>query len=58
MLKNELILRSKKSELIEQELWDVVLAYNLLRFMMIQMAYSQKETEPYQIRLASILQVS
>ncbi|MQL49910.1 MULTISPECIES: IS4 family transposase [Photorhabdus] len=49
MLKNELTLRSKKPELIEQELWGVVLAYNLLRFMMTQMAYSQKGTEPYQI---------
>ncbi|MQL48552.1 transposase [Photorhabdus khanii] len=48
-LKNELTLRSKKPELIEQELWGVVLAYNLLRFMMTQMAYSQKGTEPYQI---------
>lgn len=49
MLKNELTLRSKKPELIEQELWGVVLAYNLLRFMMSQMAYSLKGIEPYQI---------
>lgn len=34
---------------MEQELWGVVLAYNLLCFMMAQMAYSLKGTEPYQI---------
>lgn len=49
LLNNELTLRSRKPELIEQELWGVVLAYNLLRFMMTQMAYSLKGVEPYQI---------
>lgn len=49
LLKNELTLRSKKPELVRQELWGVVLAYNLLRFMMAQMAYSLKGVEPYQI---------
>lgn len=49
LLNNELTLRSKKPELVKQELWGVVLAYNLLRFMMAQMAYSLKDTEPYQI---------
>lgn len=49
LLNNELTLRSKKPELIRQELWGVVLAYNLLRFMMVQMAYSLKGVEPYQI---------
>ena len=48
LLNNELTLRSRKPELIEQELWGVVLAYNLLRFMMTQMAYSLKGVEPYQ----------
>ncbi|HHH2713519.1 TPA: IS4 family transposase, partial [Citrobacter farmeri] len=46
LLNNELTLRSRKPELVEQELWGVVLAYNLLRFMMAQMAYSLKGTEP------------
>lgn len=32
-----------------QELWGVALAYNLLRFMMAQMAYSLKNVEPYQM---------
>lgn len=49
LLNNELTLRSKKPELVRQELWGVVLAYNLLRFMMSQMAYSLKGVEPYQI---------
>lgn len=49
LLNNELVLRSRKPELVEQELWGVVLAYNLLRFMMAQMAYSLKGIEPYQI---------
>jgi hypothetical protein len=34
---------------VRQELWGVVLAYNLLRFMMGQMAYSLKGVEPYQL---------
>ncbi|EAA7286054.1 IS4 family transposase [Salmonella enterica subsp. enterica] len=49
LLNNELTLRSRKPELVEQELWGVVLAYNLLRFMMAQMAYSLKGVEPNQI---------
>lgn len=49
LLNNELTLRSKKPELVRQELWGVVLAYNLLRFMMAQMAYSLKGVEPYQM---------
>lgn len=36
-------------ELVRQELWGVVLAYNLLRFMMAQMAYSLEGVEPYQL---------
>lgn len=49
LLNNELTLRSRKPDLVKQELWGVVLAYNLLRFMMVQMAYSLKGVEPYQI---------
>lgn len=44
LLNNELTLRSKKPEL-----WGVALAYNLLRFMMAQIAYSLKNREPYEI---------
>jgi hypothetical protein len=42
-------MRSKKPELVRQELWGVALAYNLLRFMMAQMACSLKGVEPYQM---------
>lgn len=47
MLNNELTLRSQKPALINQELWGVVLTYNLLRFMMAQMAYRLKDIELY-----------
>ena len=49
MLQNQLTLRSKKPELVNQELWGMLVAYNLLRFMMCQMAYQQKSVMPYQI---------
>lgn len=49
MLKNELTLRSKRPELVAQELWGMMVAYNLLRYMMAQMAYSLKRVEPNQI---------
>lgn len=49
MLQNTLTLRSKKPELVEQELWGMLLAYNLLRFLMCQMAYDQNKVMPYQI---------
>ena len=49
MLQNQLTLRSKKPEMVRQELWGVLLAYNLLRFQMAQMAYSLKGIEPNQL---------
>ncbi len=49
MLQNNLTLRSKTPELVTQELWGMLLAYNLLRFLMCQMAYAQKSVMPYQI---------
>lgn len=49
MLQNALTLRSKKPEMVRQELWGVLLAYNLLRFAMAQMAYSLKGVEPNQL---------
>ncbi len=38
MQRSRLTLRSKKPELVEQELWGVLLAYNLVRYQMIKMA--------------------
>lgn len=49
MLQNRLTLRSKKPELIRQELWGILLAYNLLRYQMVQMAYSLKGVEPNEL---------
>jgi len=49
MLKNQLTLRSKKPQMIEQELWGVLLAYNLIRFQMAKMAHSLKDVMPYQL---------
>lgn len=46
LLQNRLTLRSKKPELVRQELWGVLLAYNLVRYQMAQMAYSLKGIEP------------
>ena len=39
---NKLTLRSKKPEGIRQELWGLVLAYNLLRYQMVRMASTLK----------------
>jgi len=39
---NRLTLRSKKPEGVRQELWGLVLAYNLLRYQMVRMAASLK----------------
>ncbi len=49
MLHNHLTLRSKKPEMIKQELWGVLLSYNLIRFQMATMAYSLKNVMPYQL---------
>ena len=49
LMHNRLTLRSKKPEMVRQELWGVLLAYNLLRFQMAQMAYSLKGIEPNQL---------
>jgi IS4 transposase len=49
MLQNRLTLRSKTPALIRQELWAVLLAYNVLRFQMAHMAYSLKNVEPNEL---------
>lgn len=49
MLQSRLTLRSKKPEMVRQELWGILLAYNLLRFQMARMAYSLQSIEPNQI---------
>ncbi|EJZ65001.1 putative transposase [Shigella flexneri 1485-80] len=46
---SRLTLRSKKPELVEQELWGVLLAYNLVRYQMIKMAEHLKGYWPNQL---------
>lgn len=38
LLNSSYTLRSKTSEMIEQELWGVLLGYNLLRYQMVEMS--------------------
>jgi len=49
MLRNLLTLRSKKPDMVKQELWGVLLSYNLIRFQMAKMAHSLKGVMPYQL---------
>jgi putative transposase len=46
---NRLTLRSKKPEMVRQELWGVLLAYNLVRYQMIKMASTLKGYWPNQL---------
>ncbi|MCI4187948.1 IS4 family transposase [Dickeya dianthicola] len=46
---SRLTVRSKKPELVEQELWGVLLAYNLVRYQMIKMAGHLKGYWPNQL---------
>ena len=46
---SRLTVRSKKPVLVEQELWGVLLAYNLVRYQMIKMAESLKGYWPNQL---------
>lgn len=52
LLQNRLTLRSKTPAMVKQELWGVLLAYNVLRFQMAQMAYSLKNIEPNELSFA------
>lgn len=49
LLNNEYQLRSKKPDMVKQELWGVLLGYNLLRYQMLSMAKSIKGLEPNQL---------
>lgn len=46
---NRMTLRSRTPEMICQELWGTLLAYNLIRFQMARMAYSLKAVHPNQL---------
>ena len=49
MLENRFTLRSNQPELIKQELWEILLAYNLLRYKMVLIAHSLKGLFPNQL---------
>jgi IS4 transposase len=49
LLDNRFTLRSNQPELIKQELWGMLLAYNLIRYQMILMARSLKGVHPNQL---------
>lgn len=50
MLGNRLTLRSRLPELVKQELWGILLTYNMIRYQMVQMCHSLKGNYlPYQL---------
>lgn len=49
LLDSQFTLRSNQPELIKQELWGILLAYNLIRYQMILMAKSLKSIHPNQL---------
>ena len=49
LLKNEFTLRSKKPEMIRQELWGLLLSYNIIRYQMVNMAKSIPGLHPNQL---------
>ena len=49
LLHNKLTLRSQQPELIKQELWGILLAYNLIRYKMTLMAKSLKGIHPNEL---------
>lgn len=49
LLQSRLTLRSKKPDMVRQELWGVLLAYNLVRYQMAQMAYALDGVEPNEL---------
>ena len=50
MLGNRLTLRSRQPELVKQELWGILLSYNMIRYQMVQMCHSLKGNYlPYQL---------
>lgn len=50
MLGNRLTLRSRLPELVKQELWGILLTYNLIRYQMVEMCFNLKGNYlPYQL---------
>ncbi|WP_026958809.1 IS4 family transposase [Aliagarivorans taiwanensis] len=56
MLGNRLTLRSRRPELIRQELWGGLLSYNLVRYQMVEMCFTLKgDYLPYQLSFTGAL---
>ena len=50
MLGNKLTLRSRRPDMVQQELWGILLSYNLVRYQMVKMAKQLKgDYLPYQL---------
>ncbi len=49
LLGNRTTLRSRTPEMVCQALWGTLLAYNLIRFQMVRMAYSRDAVHPNQL---------
>lgn len=50
MLGNRLTLRSRRPDMVQQELWGILLSYNLVRYQMVQMTKKMKGNYlPYQL---------
>jgi IS4 transposase len=49
LLDSQFSLRSNQPELIKQELWGILLAYNLIRYQMVLMAKSLDSIHPNQL---------
>ena len=56
MMDNRWTLRSKLPELVRQELWGVLLTYNLVRYQMVRMAFELKgDYLPYQLSFSGTI---
>ncbi|MFP2420944.1 transposase, partial [Pseudescherichia vulneris] len=56
MMDNRWTLRSKLPELVRQELWGVLLTYNLVRYQMVRMAFELKgDYLPYQLSFSGAI---
>ncbi|WP_023603053.1 IS4 family transposase [Aliivibrio logei] len=53
LLNSEHHLRSKKPEMIRQELWGILLGYNLLRYQMVKMSHTVKGLQANQLSFTS-----
>ena len=53
LLNSEHHLRSKKPEMVKQELWGILLGYNLLRYQMVKMSHIIEGLQPNQLSFTS-----